>query len=172
MELSRFYLGTPQCYLSFQIGSLHSLLDSSGLQKGQSGNFQVFFNIWAWMSQNVTLSTFDWSKQSQAQPKFQRRHKLHLLMGWRRHMCVQEQRNWRWPSLEISSPTSFVRLLGPWETQLCLFCSPLDPLLLCLTCTICENIYCTSEWTYSVKVCNFLMRLFPLTRIHFSFSLC
>lgn len=37
-------------------------------------------------------ATFDWSKQSQAQLKFQeRRHTLHLLMGGRRDsMCIQE----------------------------------------------------------------------------------
>lgn len=94
-------------------------------------------------------------------------------MGGRRNGCAhRRERNQCWPSLEISCPTSFIRILGTWELQCCLSCSPLGSLIAIFVMYYLWKHLLQTWMGIQCKVCNFSMGLFPLTRIHFPLSLC
>ena len=111
--------------------------------------FSGLFHASAWKSQNVTSSTFDWSKQSEAQPKFQCGDMAPAADGRKKEHDVHTggRGNWCWPFWKPTATLSFIRISGPHRPQPCLSCSPSHPqhLLPCLAHGFCGNIYCKSN---------------------------
>lgn len=145
----------PQGRLSSRWEPLYTMETQNS--KRRKWKFSGLFHASAWKSQNVTSSTFDWSKQSEAQPKFQWGDIAPAADGRKKvknMMCIQEgegndvghlgNQQPHCPSLEYQvhkpSLASLVHHRIP------------STLLLYLAHGFCENIYCKkSKWVYSAK---------------------